>query len=458
MPLSVIEAMASGLPIAATDVGDVMPMVAEANRAFITPLDEVLLAGAIKTLAGDRMLRSHLGAANQAKAAAEFDQATMVAAYGALFDGRAPARMTTITLSRVTDWVALGERWRELETRSDCSFFQSWTWTGCLAEERFPDPVLLEATQNGRLVAMGLFNRRRDWTGREVLWLGESGSPGRDAVFIEWNGLLAETGTPVTLLADCLRAARTAPIAERRPRRSRRLVLSGIDAAGLEVARLVAGGLFVRRSMGAPFADLAGLRQTGRAYLAALSANSRYQIRRSDRDYGALTLQRAITREEALGFLDELASLHQATWRSRGRPGAFADPYFARFHRALIERGFGRGEIVLLRLASGDRTVGFLYNFEWRGGVLAYQSGFDYPAAGPHQKPGLTCHHQAIEDAAVRGLDRYDFLAGADRYKRSLATSELALHWAGLGGLNWPRHLIAWLKARARPAPVSQTS
>src|SRR5579863_8037850 len=120
--------------------------------------------------------------------------------------------MTTITLSRVTDWVVLGERWRELETRSDCSFFQSWTWTGCLAEERFSDPVLLEATREGRLVAMGLFNRRHNWTTREVLLLGESGSAGRDAVFIEWNGLLAETGTSFALLADCLRTARTGPI------------------------------------------------------------------------------------------------------------------------------------------------------------------------------------------------------------------------------------------------------
>ena len=366
--------------------------------------------------------------------------------------------MTTITLSPVTDWVALGERWRELETRSDGSFFQSWTWTGCLAEERFSDPVLLQATRDGRLVAMGLFNRRHDWTAREVLLLGESGSPGPDAVFIEWNGLLAETGTPVALLADCLTVARTAPIAGRRPRRGRRLVLSGIDAAGLEVAQLVGSDLFVPRSMAAPFVDLAGLRQAGRPYLAALSANSRYQIRRSDRLYGALTLRRATSREEAFGFLDELASFHQATWRSRGRPGAFADPYFTRFHRALIGRGFDRGEIALLRFVSGDQTVGFLYNFEWRGGVLAYQSGFDYPGAGPHQKPGLTCHHQAIEDASARGLNCYDFLAGADRYKRSLATSEVALHWAELGGPNWPRRLIGWLKDRARPVPGSSRS
>jgi glycosyltransferase involved in cell wall biosynthesis len=91
MPLSVIEAMASGLPIASTDVGDVAAMVAEANRPFITTLDEVALAGAITALAGDRNLRARLGAANQAKATAEFDQAAMVAAFRTLFDGVAPA-------------------------------------------------------------------------------------------------------------------------------------------------------------------------------------------------------------------------------------------------------------------------------------------------------------------------------------------------------------------------------
>ncbi len=85
--------------------------------------------------------------------------------------------MTSITLSRVTDWIALGDRWRELEARSDCSFFQSWTWMGCLAEERFSDPVLLEAVLDGRLVAMALFNRRRSRTGRRVSGWGKAGSP-----------------------------------------------------------------------------------------------------------------------------------------------------------------------------------------------------------------------------------------------------------------------------------------
>lgn len=91
MPLSVIEAMASGLPIAATDVGDVASMVADEGRPFIVSLDDVALARAMTTLVGDGALRVRLGAANRAKAELEFDQAAMVAGYTALFDGTAPA-------------------------------------------------------------------------------------------------------------------------------------------------------------------------------------------------------------------------------------------------------------------------------------------------------------------------------------------------------------------------------
>ena len=360
--------------------------------------------------------------------------------------------MTSITLSRVTDWAALGELWRDLEARSDCSFFQSWTWTGCLAEERFTDPILLQARQAGRLIAMGLFNRRRTWAGREVVWLGETGHAGHDAVFIEWNGLLTEEGTAADVLDQCLRAACLMEIDGKRRSLRRRVMLSGVDTPTAELAGSLGVSFLVRRTMAAPFVDLAALRDAGRPYLAALSSNARYQLRRSDRRYGDLALHRAATRDEALDFLKQLAELHQATWRQRGRPGAFADPHFTRFHQTLIERGFERREVDLLRVASGTRTVGFLYNFEWRGCALAYQSGFDYPQAEQHQKPGLTCHHQAIEEAFTRGLDRYDFLAGEDRYKRSLATSSATLHWLQLGPAG-PQQWLRSLTTRRRRKP-----
>ena len=87
MPLSVIEAMASGLPVVSTSVGDVRLMVADENARFITALDDSALAGALAALAGDRSVREKIGLANLAKAWRDFDQAAMFAAHGALWHG-----------------------------------------------------------------------------------------------------------------------------------------------------------------------------------------------------------------------------------------------------------------------------------------------------------------------------------------------------------------------------------
>ena len=87
-PISVLEAMAAGLAVAATDVGDVRAMLAEANRRFVVPAhNEAALATTLAELAGDAALRTKLGAENRARARAEFDEAAMIAAYRALYEG-----------------------------------------------------------------------------------------------------------------------------------------------------------------------------------------------------------------------------------------------------------------------------------------------------------------------------------------------------------------------------------
>jgi glycosyltransferase involved in cell wall biosynthesis len=87
MPLVVLEAMASGLPIVSTHVGDVMDMVSEPNRPFITREgDPDLLARAIDTLAGNADLRRRIGDANRRKCEADFDRNVCYNRYVALYE------------------------------------------------------------------------------------------------------------------------------------------------------------------------------------------------------------------------------------------------------------------------------------------------------------------------------------------------------------------------------------
>jgi len=323
-----------------------------------------------------------------------------------------------IDIAPVRCFAELGRTWRAFEAETPgLSFFQSWTWVGCLAEERYDDPVLLRAEADGRLLGMALFNRRG---GR--LCLAEAGEPGLDAPFVEHNAPLLAVGAGPEVLAALLGAAWRVPGV-------RRLVLSGAPPAVVDAAK---GVLLRRQERQAPFVDLDAVRAAGGDWLPMLSANTRYQLRRSARRYaerGPLALARAKTSVEALAWLDALVALHGKTWRARGLPGAFATPYLLRFHQALVLRALARDELDLLRITAGGEVVGYLYNFRMHGRVYAYQSGLDHASAGPHEKPGLTCHAMAIERALREGERIYDFLGGADRYKVSFASACAPLLW-----------------------------
>jgi len=85
-PLSVVEAMAAGLPVIAPAVGDIAGMVSQPNAEFIAPPgDEEELRMALVQLAVSKDLRKEVGEANRAKAVAEFDAAKMIATYRRLY-------------------------------------------------------------------------------------------------------------------------------------------------------------------------------------------------------------------------------------------------------------------------------------------------------------------------------------------------------------------------------------
>lgn len=89
MPISLLEAMAAGLPTAATNVGDIASMLPKVGRTFVTPCDDIALATALTTLIGDPALCTSLGQASRTKAELNFGQAEMFAKWSSVLNAAA---------------------------------------------------------------------------------------------------------------------------------------------------------------------------------------------------------------------------------------------------------------------------------------------------------------------------------------------------------------------------------
>ena len=86
MPLSILEAMAAGLPVVASDVGDVSRAVAEGETGHVVPQQSPeRLAKALKPLLTDPDLRRKMGDAGRARVEEHFSSAVTARNVSALY-------------------------------------------------------------------------------------------------------------------------------------------------------------------------------------------------------------------------------------------------------------------------------------------------------------------------------------------------------------------------------------
>jgi glycosyltransferase involved in cell wall biosynthesis len=86
MPMAVLEAMAAGLPVVGTDVGDVREMVAVENERFVLPKDdEEEYVKALRELCERPTLREVTGRANYRKCCRDYDERLMLQRYADLY-------------------------------------------------------------------------------------------------------------------------------------------------------------------------------------------------------------------------------------------------------------------------------------------------------------------------------------------------------------------------------------
>ena len=314
--------------------------------------------------------------------------------------------------------------WRRLADAARPSYFLSWgwieSWLACLPAEQRPE--LAVVADDGVPVAACFLRHRRilrhHVVPSDALFMNATGVETLDELCAEHNGLLRMPDAGVSI-GDLVALLLPASWDE--------LHLSAIDRDTLP-ASTADYRVVVDREAACPYIDLARVRAAPGGYESLLGSATRAQVRRARRRAGELRVEIARDAHEAIEIYDELVRLHTASWQARGQPGAFADPWFDRFHRRLIAQRFDHGEIQLIRVSSAT-TLGCIYNFVSAGRVEFYQSGLAI-SADAKDKPGYVCHAAAIEHAARAGHAIYDLLGGDARYKQSLSTDETHLVWA----------------------------
>ncbi|MEN3746512.1 glycosyltransferase family 4 protein [Sphingomonas sp. HF-S3] len=85
-PISIIEAMAAGLPVVAPTVGDIATMVSDLNQVYLVQdRNAVGIRDRIEILAQHPHERDRVGKANQSRARALFDEAEMIRSYAEIY-------------------------------------------------------------------------------------------------------------------------------------------------------------------------------------------------------------------------------------------------------------------------------------------------------------------------------------------------------------------------------------
>ena len=132
---------------------------------------------------------------------------------------------------------------------------------------------------------------------------------------------------------------------------------------------------------------------------------------------------RCETQEHVRHYLPVFFELHQQRWRQNGELGVFADASRRRFYEYMANSFLERRwlEFWILELDGLPKAAQFC--FRYGNTVYLLQEGFDPQYAD--QKVGYALRAHMLRHFIERGIERYDFLGGADAYKQKFG-AELA--------------------------------
>ncbi len=324
--------------------------------------------------------------------------------------------------------------WLTMLNKCQHSYFTSWGWISTWIKSlpaNLDVQFIVAYREQEPVVAFFIGSKKRNKHGflpSRLISLNSTADPYFDELYIEYNSILFDPSIP--FIKDNLLSFLKSLIWDE-------LILPGVSSDFISEINLPVDNstndcyMIVDETVNAYFVEMRKIREAGMDFYQLLSANKRSQIRRSIKQYeleGAIQIHEAASAEEALAMLDSLAILHQREWQKKGKTGAFSNKYLFQFHKNLIRDRFDSNEIQMLHIFNEKMTLGYLYNFVYRGHVFFYQSGFNYLVENIY-RPGLVSHYYAIMLNARKNMDIYDFLAGDSAYKSSLSTDSIPMYW-----------------------------
>jgi CelD/BcsL family acetyltransferase involved in cellulose biosynthesis len=153
-------------------------------------------------------------------------------------------------------------------------------------------------------------------------------------------------------------------------------------------------------------------------YLGTVGKKHRHEIRRKLRKFESEVGQPVVATATPQTLEEDLDQFFFWHRNSKGPKGGFLDSGYENFFRDIARIGIEKGWLRLTFLEAGSRRYSSCFGFELGKNYFLYNSAHDPEAR--ELSPGIIHIVKLIESGIERGLDRFDFLQGSERYKMEL--------------------------------------
>ncbi len=162
------------------------------------------------------------------------------------------------------------------------------------------------------------------------------------------------------------------------------------------------------------------------AYLESLDKQQRHELRRKLRraEGAEARVVRVAQAEDVPAAVDVFLTLLQ---KSTPQKEAWLNPGRRAVFHATAAAAHAAGTLQLLFLEVEGTWVAALFNFDYQGHILVYNSGLD-PQAHAYLSPGVVLTARAIQHAIETGHTSFDFLRGSESYKYRFGAQDTPIY------------------------------